>query len=287
MHSKHLSIHTDAQTFLAAAGSMLYARETVNNLILGISERLIRDPAAYEDPFFATVSDHAGEICLAAVMTPPHNLILAGDSSAEGSYPILIEYFKSQCVHIPGVTALAEIADGFTWAWVQGVKERVIPGKQLRVYELREVHMSDPPLGTFQMACPADIPSIAQWIQAFEQEALGEFHNVDIDRAEKLVTKGQVFTWVVDGKLVSMAMKTRPIAHSTSVTGVYTPPEHRRQGYASALVANLSQYLLNEGNLFVNLFTDLDNPTTNKIYQAVGYHPVCDFRNYRFVNAPT
>ncbi len=77
-----------------------------------------------------------------------------------------------------------------------------------------------------------------------------------------------------------MAMKTLPIAHSITINGVYTPPENRCQGYATALVAHLSQHLLDLGYKFVNLFTDLENPTSNSIYQKIGYHPVCDFRMY-------
>jgi len=124
------------------------------------------------------------------------------------------------------------------------------------------------------------------WLQVFGQEALGKTQDVeDTARAEKLVTAGNMFTWVVNDRLVSMAVKNRPIAHSITIGGVYTPPEHRRQGYAGALVANLSQYLLNEGYQFVNLFTDLNNPTSNKIYQAVGYHPICDFLTYRINQA--
>ena len=73
-----------------------------------------------------------------------------------------------------------------------------------------------------------------------------------------------------------------PIAHSITIGGVYTPPEHRRKGYATALVARLSQHLLGLGYQFVNLFTDLSNPTSNSIYCKIGYNPVCDFRMYAF-----
>lgn len=153
---------------------------------------------------------------------------------------------------------------------------------RMRVYELRHVQMPDLPQGRFKASGTAEIPTIAKWMQAFELEALGKIHDQDLPRAERLVSTGNVFTWVVDEKVVSMAMKARPIAHSATVGGVYTPPEHRRQGYAGALVACLSQHLLDEGYQFINLFTDLENPTSNKIYQAVGYHPVCDFRAYCF-----
>ncbi len=63
---------------------------------------------------------------------------------------------------------------------------------------------------------------------------------------------------------------------------VYTPPEQRGHGYASALVAGVSQWLLDAGNQFCFLFTDLRNPTSNHIYQVIGYQPVGDFTEYSF-----
>ncbi len=79
-----------------------------------------------------------------------------------------------------------------------------------------------------------------------------------------------------------MAGKSRPTAHGISVGPVYTPPSLRGRGYATALVAELSQHLLDSGYQFTTLFTDLANPTSNSIYQKIGYQPVCDFTEYAF-----
>jgi len=280
------SLYADAREFLAATGKMLYASETVNNLILGVSERLVNDPKAYENPFFSTVSGNEGVVILAAVMTPPHNLILAGETQSEAGFPILIDHLTSRHIQVPGVIAPTEIADQFSQYWEIRTGEAREVSMKMRVYELRQVHMPASPPGKFRSARPSEIPIIAQWMQAFELEALGKIHDIDLERSERLVNNGHTFIWERDAEIVSMAMKNRPIAHSITVGGVYTPPEHRCQGYASAVVAQLSQHLLDEGYQFINLFTDLDNPTSNKIYQEVGYRPVCDFRAYRFKNSP-
>ena len=66
------------------------------------------------------------------------------------------------------------------------------------------------------------------------------------------------------------------------IGGVYTPPDERRRGYATALVAEVSRIKLAEGKALCFLFTDLANPTSNSIYQKIGYRPVCDFAEYRF-----
>ena len=84
-------------------------------------------------------------------------------------------------------------------------------------------------------------------------------------------------TVLVDGEPVSMCIRTRPIRNTASVSGVYTPDNHRRKGYAGACVAGLSQKLLDEGFAYITLFTDLANPTSNSVYMRLGYEPIADF----------
>ena len=79
-----------------------------------------------------------------------------------------------------------------------------------------------------------------------------------------------------------MANYTESTPNGIGINLVYTPPEFRRHGYASACVAALSQYLLNQEHRYCFLFTDLTNPTSNRIYQTLGYQPVGDLRNYWF-----
>ena len=63
---------------------------------------------------------------------------------------------------------------------------------------------------------------------------------------------------------------------------VYTPPEHRRRGYATTLVADLSAWLLEQGHRACFLYTDLANPTSNRIYVEIGYERVCDAMEFIF-----
>jgi uncharacterized protein len=68
---------------------------------------------------------------------------------------------------------------------------------------------------------------------------------------------------------------------------VYTPPEKRKHGYASDCVAALTQHLLDSGYKTASLYTDLDNPTSNKIYMEIGYEPVMDSMLLLFVKEET
>lgn len=278
-----LSQYKDAEQFLAVTGTFLYSRESINNLILGICERLVRDPEAYENPFFVTIADENDELLLAAVMTPPHNIILAGGDDFRKALPDLLDVLIGENNSIPGVIGPAVLSEAFAKLWRQKTGETSTIGMYQRVYELRHVRLPKLPPGHFRVARPEDAQTIAEWFQAFEVEALDETHELNIERAERFIDGGKAFVWEREGELVSMALKTRPMAHSITISGVYTPPESRQQGYATALVARLSQHILDLGYEFLNLFTDLENPTSNAIYQKIGYHPVCDFRMYKFI----
>ena len=90
--------------------------------------------------------------------------------------------------------------------------------------------------------------------------------------------------WVVDGEPVSMAATARESKHTGVVAPVYTPPELRRNGYASAVTAAVTQKIL-DVKPYAALYTDLANPTSNKIYQAIGYQHVCNHRMIEFNDA--
>jgi predicted GNAT family acetyltransferase len=275
--------YQDADSFLDAAGEALYARASVNNLILGITERLVRDPQAYENPFFATAMDQKDTLLLAAAMTPPYNIVLAECAGAIDALSVLIEHINKKQIDVPGVTGPAELSEAFAREWERRTVECCQVEMYQRVYELRHVRLPKLPTGYFRVAHLDDSKVIAQWYQAFKEEAMGEVHALDLELAEKLIKDGRVFVWDQEGEPVSMAMKMRPLERSITISGVYTPPEHRRKGYATALVARLSLHLLDMGYEFINLFTDLENPTSNDIYQKIGFAPVCDFRMYKFI----
>ena len=90
-----------------------------------------------------------------------------------------------------------------------------------------------------------------------------------------------MYLWA-DGEPVAMAGTSGQTPNGARVGPVYTPPALRGRGYASACTAALSQLLLDEGRRFCFLYTDLSNPTSNKIYQAIGYRPVCNADMYTF-----
>jgi hypothetical protein len=128
-----------------------------------------------------------------------------------------------------------------------------------------------------------DFELVQQWNAAFCREA-GVPTAATPERLRGLVQAGEMFLWKIP-QPVSMAVAVQPTPNGIRVSGVYTPPGHRRKGYATALVAALSQRLLDSGRKFCFLFADLANPTSNGIYERIGYEPVCDFQEYDFVRS--
>ena len=79
-----------------------------------------------------------------------------------------------------------------------------------------------------------------------------------------------------------MNLVGRPTKNGISVSGVYTPKDFRKNGYASALVACTSQKMLDAGKTFCVLYTDTANPMSNKIYQQLGYKEIATSKDFIF-----
>ena len=129
---------------------------------------------------------------------------------------------------------------------------------------------------------------VLEWYANFHRDGLGD--DPDPSRVKKQVLRYMnaeklyrgLMIWDLDGKPVSMAGYSGPTPNGIRIGAVYTPPDLRRKGYASACTAGLSQHLLDLGFQFCFLFTDLLNPTSNHIYQQIGFEPVCDVDQYSF-----
>lgn len=281
----HVERHGTAAAFLDAARDFLVAREAEHNLIFGICANLAADAGFSSDPYLATVST-AGRVVGAAVMTPPWNLVLSC-MDEPGALTALATDLDARGIAIPGVTGPVETAGQFAEAW--GRAHGLTSGPEIaeRIYRLERVVPPHGVPGTFRLATEADRDQLAAWVNAFLVEALDR---ADPDEASALVDRSfrsGTRTWYLweDGEPVSVAAAGGPTPNGIRIGPVYTPPDRRRRGYASALTAATSQAELDKGRRFIFLFTDLANPTSNKIYQAIGFEPVIDVDQITFVPA--
>ncbi len=279
-----LTTYQNAHDFLARTQADLLKNEAANSLMLGICFNLRDHPERFKTAsYLVTVEDEQGLIC-AALMTPPHKLILHSQrDDHQAALKLLIENLRK--LPIPGVLAPQQIAQDFaqTWRAVTGRGYKI--GMRERVFELTDVQHPAPVEGALRKATENDLELITSWQKAFIEEAMTDDNAADARRfATVKIASGDMFVWELDdGKIVSMAAKTRPVIHVISIGPVYTPPEYRGKGYASNCVAALSQLLLDSGWRACSLFANLANPTSNSIYEEMGYRPLAEYHDYAFV----
>jgi len=281
-----ITTYRHASDFLARARADLERDEVLHGLPLGIVLRLQQVPEHIErQPYLATIEE--GKLIVAAVMTPPFRLIVTSNHlDAVGSAPsLLIRDLREHGWLVPGVIGPASLSDHFAQTWTILTGERAHLRTRERLFELTQVITPRPGPGSLRQATPDDLELVVRWVKAFQQEALHTTLSEDeaASWARLRIGRGEAYLWVLSNEeIVSLVCTTRPISHVISIAPVYTPLELRGRGYASHSVAALSQRLLDSGWQRCSLFTDLSNPTSNSIYQQVGYRPICDFHEYDF-----
>ena len=277
--------YVDAESFLRNTQEELESNEAANSLMLGVCLRLIRYPERVKTPpCLKTVEDENG-LVLAAMMTPPHKLVVYGhQGDLDEGARMLAEDLVSEGWEVPGMLGPREVVRRVVGKWAEITGQRCEVERQQRVYELRKVKNLVPERGRLRLATAADTDLVAEWRYEFHNEIFGEAEREEERRAaEHRIEEGDIYLWE-DERPVSMAMKTRPTRNGVSVSLVYTPPEMRGRGYATACIGELSRLLLESGWGYCALFADITNVTANRVYQRVGYEPTSDYDEYVFVD---
>jgi predicted GNAT family acetyltransferase len=284
-----ITVYSNAKDFLEKTGDLLRSDEARYGLIYGIARLVDADPHHYgeEDPLFYVVNDNNG-ISAMAWRTPPHPVGLAWHAGdAEGATSLLVEAVHSLWAEIPGVTGHREVTDPFADRWCKSFGTSIESSMGQRIYRLDSVSDVPPIPGRMRLATLADKDLVSRWRRAFMAEASGpRSRNLPERDLAPSIEEGTVYLWEHLENPVSVAMKGRPTEQGMSVTLVYTPPELRRHGYATACVTGVCRDILRSGYEFCTLYTDLSNPTSNSIYMKIGFKPVCDSVEYSFSPPP-
>jgi uncharacterized protein len=264
--------HADAERFLEAAQDWLLEAEVENNLPLGIALSWRAREPADPPPYWATIRDANG-IVGCAFRTPPHQLGVSRVPAA-GIAP-LVEDVGRVYSSLNGVGGPTADAETFARAWVARHGGTWRTRFRMRLHELTTVSFPAPlPAGSLRKATEADLPLAREWVDAFAND-VGLPIAVP-DMAQRLIGGERLFFWVDAGHECAMVSYSRETRSGCAVNLVYTPPQSRRSGYATAAVATLSDALLEGGRRFCCLYTDLANPTSNSIYAKIGYRPIRD-----------
>jgi GNAT superfamily N-acetyltransferase len=256
-------------------------RDPVRNSVMLVAVTQRAD-GVVADPVPATylrVLDDDGNVVGTAMRTPPWHVVL-GDLLPEAVVPVT-EAMARECRDAAGVQGAQQPALEFAERWrsLFGTDFTVQHG--LRLHRLGELSAASAP-GQPRLATRTDLPLVVDWFDAFGldvgQPALRERNR---QTALEKLAAGTMWLWEDEGSPVSLVGHSRAVYGVSRVGPVYTPPECRGRGYASALTAFVSKRIRDAGD-DACLYTDLANPTSNKIYAAIGYEPVGDFVDYKF-----
>lgn len=282
---------TNPELFAERAMPVLSRHEAENNLPIGVIANILA--GEYSDPsrYFALV-DRAGRPVAVVLRTPPFNALVSyspGSPSAELVETIASDLLNVYGASLRGITADTKIARALAEYAARTADVAVRRSDALRIYELTEVSERVRASGCLRRMDERDHDLFIEWTIAFSAE-VGPDEAINHDAAVAQLAnyvaaephQRGLMLWEHEGHVVSMVGYSGPTPSGIRIGPVYTPPELRGRGYASAAVAATSRMLLDGGRRFCFLFTELANPTSNYIYREIGYRPVSDVDMWSF-----
>lgn len=272
------TLEPDPRRFRARVWPFLERDPVARTLPMTVLDAVVA--GLYAEWVLAAVESPDGSITGCAVQTPPYNVIVAAGTGEE--VRALARGLDAHGIRLPGVVGLTPWAQAFAATWCEGRAQTAEEDRASRLFRLDALVAPRPTAGSARIATQDDLDLAVDWSEAFVREIRG-IQPGDLRRATAgRIAAGRVVLWVSADEVVSFVGHSPVLAGHARIGPVYTPPEHRGAGYASNLVARVSSRLLELGAV-PTLFTDLANPTSNAIYQAIGYTPVADAYELRFV----
>ncbi|MCQ4207388.1 GNAT family N-acetyltransferase [Streptomyces longispororuber] len=277
----------DVDDFLARAGDFLRSRPALHNTPLTDIEKLrIRGTDAHgaEAVAFGRL-ESGGEVRAIFYLTTSGRLGLTPLPADQAGR---LAARLTDLGHAPAtVIADQDTATSFADAWQQRTGAASELFWRTHLYRLGTLTPPQPgPAGRRRGIGDADREQVVRWCREFCVD-VGEQRSIDlIDAgswaASRFGDRHFTFWETPDGTPVSMAARTSVVGGMVRVDPVYTPARLRGNGYAGAVTVAASRAALDAGASDVVLFTDPDNPTSNALYQRLGYVRIGDFAGYRF-----
>lgn len=271
---------SDAADFLRRAEPFLLRDEACHHLILGIGAGLMQGTLKPSRPPYLAISEADGEVVACAVMTPPHGVVVS-KAPAEALRQIARDLYK-RGGPLPSVHGPADESRRFAAEWCELTGQPARADRPQRIYQVEELIEPAGVSGGLRRATRADLNLISRWLRDFNVETGAPDPSADEIIAGRLESPtGGLYLWL-DPEPVALVGHTGPTRHGVRIGPVYTPPECRRRGYGGTATAALCRKLLDGGRRFCFLYTDQSNLNAQRVYERIGFRPVCDIAEYRF-----
>ena len=268
----------DAAEALACAEFFLSRRPVEHNLVLSILDQRLAHP---EPGRYWAVRDD-GEVVGFALRSPLH-FVATVTPMPEPAIAALVDAVIVDAPDLSGISGEAGTVAAFAGYWAERTRVPAEPLEAQRLYRLDGAPSERRATGTLRPARVAEAEVLVEWSRSFESE-IGLPYPGDIaEVTRRRIREARLWVWEdEDEEPVSAAGATVAVAGVVRVNFVYTPPEHRRRGYAGACVSALSAHLLATEASTCVLYAQLANPTSNGVYRSIGYRPVNEVLLYRF-----
>lgn len=268
---------------LARASAFLASRPVLHNLVLTLlcARAAAPEPGRY---WTATAGDEVVGVVFQSPSTFPATLTPMPTAAVDAAAAAVATDLADAGVVLPGVSGEAATAAAFAGAWteIRGAAAEPVEGQ--RIYEVDHVVAPTGVVGRFRQAVASDRALLVDYMRRFHEDVggIGPSPSDPAVIVDRHLPAGRFFIWDDDGgQPVSVAGHSEPVAGVSRIQGVYTPAEHRGHGYASACVAALSARVLAAGHRCI-LYTELANPTSNRIYRSIGYRAAAECLRYEF-----
>jgi predicted GNAT family acetyltransferase len=275
---------TRPDLFLSRVGAHLMPHLAEHNLILSLCEAAQKKISAGQGSQLRLMSFlQDNQFILCGAQTPKMNLVLS--RSAETHFRPVTDILLQHGVDFPGIVGPSDVTASFIQAWAAGGGQEPKEFMDQIIYSLHKVTMPATKEGGLRAAQVSEVAQVAEWMRAFAQETLPKSEHLDeasaLSRAADVIAQQRAFVWDVGGAALSLAT-VGGTQSAARIGTVYTPEKLRGRGYASALVANLSQKKLKDGADICCLYADARNPVSNSIYRKIGYEFVGRSSHYVF-----
>ncbi|TDD23442.1 acetyltransferase [Kribbella turkmenica] len=266
-------VTSDPAAFRRTVFPFLQRDPVLHTIIMTNVHRRATAPAEQQPGYYVSVREGDGDVVGAAMRTPGRGVYLGAlrpeyaEAVADAYLDVLPE--------LGGVAGDRPAVESFAARWSA---RRGVTGTETRATRLHKLSTLTPlsAPGSARLMKDGEVELVARWARDGFPEELG-----DPDWAGQQLAGESLWIWEIDSEPVSMAGHHPPVFGACRVGPVYTPPEHRRHGYAGALTSHVTATILAAGNQAC-LYTDLANPTSNKIYFDAGYRPLADFIDIEF-----
>lgn len=262
----------------------LLEKEAQNNVAIGVLNSNAENSAEW---LMGAAIQEDGELALAAVCTPPFNILLheAGDREQNEALALLVEALGRRGVKLPGVLAERGLANRFARLYAQNGFRVHMSMYVMKLEQLAELERAP---GYARAVQQKDLYFVPYWEKAFAEECMLPAGSIQelYEKRKKSLENGGLFLWV-DEEPVAQAGCARNLVNGKAIANVYTPPQFRGKGYATSLVAHICKKVLESGAKFCVLYADAANPISCGIYKKIGFTTLCLTDDIRFEEEQT